>query len=210
VGDRVLEHIEPELPGPRHHFRVDEEARGLGQDLRQRLPAEHLERAIDVSQSSSQQHSRQEVIAPREEATLPRILAIHPVTGHDGVGVREARQRNEFGEVELAIGVREGHEIEPSAFEARAQSGAITTVGGMADEPRMGTNREQTGDELRCAVGAAIVDDEHLEVVEPPGQRKLGFANRLDDDRFLIERRHHETDLIASQRFIHDRPMIRS
>jgi len=170
VRHRYLDHREAELSGSRHHLRVHEEPAALRQQLRQRLASEHLQRTIDVANAGAEQRAGHAVVAPGEEAALQRIFAVEPVSRDDGVFIRECRERAEFGQFKLTVGVREGDQREPCGFEARSQSGPVALVEAVANQSRVRGGVAKLLVDACGVVEAAVVDDENLELVESPAE----------------------------------------
>jgi len=134
---RHLGDFETDQASPRQHFRVHEEAARFGHQLHQRLAAKDLERAVAIANASAEQAAGQHVVAPRIESPPVRVLAINPPSGHDGLLRSNSRHRTEVEQIKLAIGIREGNEVESRLFESGSQRRPITTIEAMSNQPGM-------------------------------------------------------------------------
>jgi hypothetical protein len=206
VRYRVFSYREAKLPGSGHHLGVHEETTRFRQELSQHFPLEHFQSAINISNLSPEQDLGKSVVTPREEPTTPGIFSIDPVARDDGVLVCEVCQTGEFTEIELAIGIGEGHKSELCSLKAGPEGSPITSVDPVPNELRMRCNRKHLLDNVRRVVAASIIYHQYFERIELLSESSFGFLHGLCDDRCLVVGWDHETDLVASVGRIHARP----
>jgi hypothetical protein len=80
-----LHNLVAEQPSAREHFRVNEEAFALGQQLLQGFSAKDFEGAVAVADARVEEKADKRVVAPGEETPLPRVLAVNAVADSNGV-----------------------------------------------------------------------------------------------------------------------------
>src|SRR5262249_12065373 len=102
---RGLRNFVTKLPCPCQHLGVGKKPLCLREQVGERVLAEDFQSAITVAHPCSEERPNQDVIAPREEPTLPGIVTLGSVTHCQGSTLAQRQQHNEVGEMKLAIGV---------------------------------------------------------------------------------------------------------
>ena len=185
LGDRsaVLADLDQQLRG-------EERAARLDPDALERLAPEQLAGAVDVADLEAEEDPVGELVGARVRDPDERVRALDPVADDD-VGVVGRRQPlgqpAEVRDLELAVAVGEGKELEPRRLEARAQRAAIAAVDVVVDRPdhaRM-LGSEPVGD-LAGPVPRPVVDGDDLELVGERRERRQRLLHEALEVRLLV------------------------
>ena len=95
---------------------------------------------------------------------------------------------------ELTVGVREEHELLARCGETGAQRGAVAAITFVPDQADARIGRGHAFHDRRGLIGAAVVDDEHLEVIGKRRARGERIGDRFFDDAFFVEGREEHRE----------------
>jgi hypothetical protein len=181
VAHADLDDPQPQLAGTGQHLRVDEEVCAVRQELRERLPPEHLQSTVAVAHPRADQPADEVVVAPREEPPPPRVLPTHAVADDHGGLVGQGSEALQVGKVELAVGVGEGDQVTAGGLEAGAQGRPVAAVDVVPQQPDARPLPSDLGDDGGGLIAAAIVHDEDFVIPGEAGQGVVGFGDGLGD-----------------------------
>ena len=183
-----------QLPRPGEHLAVDQKSVGRDRQLGQHLATKQLQGTIAIPHPGPQQIPHQHVVASRIHPPQPGVLAVDAVAGDDVVVPGQHHEPFEFGKVELAIGVGESHEVFGRLAKSPPQRGPVTHVLRLPQEADLGPPRGLFVDESGRRIAAAVVHDQHLEIVGKTGQGRHGLGDGLLDDFCLVVGREYERE----------------
>ena len=105
----------------------------------------------------------------------------------DDVGTLGQRQHApEVVDVELAVGVGEGDEVEPGRLEAGAQRRPVAAVALVAEQADVRPACRLVGGDQGGGISAAVVDDEDLMVVTQAGEGVVGLGDGLAETGLFV------------------------
>jgi hypothetical protein len=177
VADADLHQWEAAQPGAGEHFRVDEKAGSLGQQLGQRLLAEYLQRAVAIADARPQQRPHQQVVTPAQKAPPPAIPAVGAVADGQGILVGQGDEGGKVAQIKLAIRVGERDAVKPGSVKPGAQGRPVAAVRFMAEQAHARPAGGGLGDHVGRVIAAAVVHDEDFVVADDAGE---GLVRLLD------------------------------
>src|SRR6516162_6096990 len=142
---------------------------------------EDLEGTVQVVDLAAQEEADQGVIAPGHESPPCRILAVDAIATGDVITFAQGQHVLQIVEVELAVGIGEGDEIQGSRLKARAQGCAVPEITRMLHEPYMRIGPGFDANQVRRAIRAAVVDYKDLVVGGDRRQSRFGLSDGLSN-----------------------------
>ncbi len=88
-------------------------------------------------------------------------------------------------DIKLSIRVHEEGRFFGDGLETRDEGSTVASVDGMIDKAYARITSREVGDNLFCAVLAAIIDDDHFKITQPMGEGAHNTRYRALNDGFL-------------------------
>src|SRR5205085_853732 len=101
----------------------------------------------------------QAIITPGEKPPPRAFVPVEAIAADHIVLPCQRQHGTQFAEVELAVGVGEGHQIQAPGLKAASQGCAITTIMLMSYEPYARIIPSRAGRDSGGAVAAAVIPD---------------------------------------------------
>src|SRR6185295_1971263 len=171
-GPRIMPHAyfnkpEPEEPGLRKHFRIDEKLLRLDRYFVEYFSPEKLKRAINVTHADSKHDSNQQVEPPRQNQPREWIESVDSKSAND---VRVFNQRQQvlyLADIKLKIRIREEQQFVARVGEAGLQRfsvPAIRTV--MKNSQVRGIIRGNPIRDRTCSIHGAVINHDDLPIAQ--------------------------------------------
>jgi hypothetical protein len=125
---------------------------------------EQFEGAIHIPDPYTEQPTHQFCPAPAIDSAYEIVTAVQPVTGNDIIPVYQRQQRRQLGDIKLAVAVGIKDEVFCRGLKAGPQGRSVAEVCAMVHHLYFRVLSCDFVGEPAGPVGAAIVDDNHLEV----------------------------------------------
>ena len=194
VMHAALGEARTELKALRDELGADHRSARHEFDALEEIPADQLERAVDVVHGKPEHAPHQPVPCGRVHASSQRVLARDPVPDDQIGGRREGQEVLHLVEVELEVGVGEEHPRHPGGVDAGAHGGSVPAVVRMDDEADAAVVGGESPGHERRLVAASVVDHDHL-VSPAESQRGIGrLTHGAPDVRLFVEAGQHDRE----------------
>jgi len=168
--------------GPCKYLGVDEGAGACQLDIIKDFGFVQLEGTIDVAEFEAEEQADELCPAEAVEPAKERVAAVEAIATDYVVFVHQGQERRHFCDVELAVSIGVKDEVFCGGVKARAQRGAISEIFLVVDDFYGVVGGGDLVGDLAGFVGAAIVNDDDLEVgVEllEDGERLFGGLSKV-------------------------------
>ena len=165
VMDRHLGDPEPGVLDLLHHLQADHPAVLLELDRVEDRPAHQPEVAVDVADLQPEQHLDGVVIDAADDDAVQRIGAADLVAVDQVDAIAERMpEHDHLRRIVLRVAVGVEHQLAGGRRETAAQGAAVAAILLVVDDADLRIGAGELVENLRGRIGAAVVDDDHLEV----------------------------------------------
>jgi hypothetical protein len=95
-------------------------------------------------------------------------------------------------QVELTVAIGQEHVIHPRTIESRSHRGPVPTIPRVCDDPELRDTLPQTRQDSRGVVGAAVVDDDDLELGSESAADLSSLRHYWSDIALFVETGDHD------------------
>src|SRR5579875_326018 len=150
-----------------------------------------LECAIYISHVNTEDHTDQYFPAPGVQLAHPRILALHTVPQDSIIFFKQWEETLQIMDVKLPIRIHEKDQVLRNRFKATHQSSAIALIDGVVYHFKAGLSPGDSIEDDACTILAAIVDNNHFEILHPGGKCAYDPMHCAGYRLFLVMRRQN-------------------
>lgn len=172
--------------GSCEYFSVDERAGAFQFHIFEDFAFVELEGTVYVSDFHAEEQTDELGPAPGVDFADDRIAAVEAITTDYVVLVHQGKERGHLGNVKLAVAVGIEDELLCGGVEARLEGGAVAEVGRVVDDFDGALPSRQPVGDAGCFVGAAVVNDDDLEVGVELAEDGKGVFDGAGDIVLLI------------------------
>ena len=193
VMDRDFRDAEPGVLNLLHHLQTDDAAVVFERHAIEDPAPDQAEVAVHVAHRQPEQRLHGVVIHASDHNPVQRIGSTDLVAVDQVHAVDHVRpQHLQLFRIVLRIAVGVEHEILPRIRETAAQRAAVAAILRMVNDPDFGIGAGQLVGDLGRAIGAAVVDDDDLEVRrQPRGRLARGDHQARDRPAVVVGGKKH-------------------